>query len=46
MKSIHPQWKERLEETPAYPDFLEKVLVEETPKQAIDLISRLLDFEP
>ena len=28
------------------PDFLRQVLVDETPNEAIDLISRLLEFEP
>jgi len=46
MKSINPLWKELLQEHCSVPDFLSKVLVEETPKEAIDLINCLLEFEP
>ena len=46
MKQINPLWKEKLQEAPMLPDFLQKVLIYETPSEAIDLISRLLEFEP
>ena len=46
MMSIYPQWREKLNAQPSIPDFLNKVLIDETPTEAIDLISRLLDFEP
>lgn len=47
MASIHPQWKDKpYPETNCIPDFLHKVLIKETPTEAIDLIARLLDFEP
>lgn len=46
MMSIHPSWKESLDQSPALPEFLRRVLIDETPTEAIDLISRLLDFEP
>ena len=46
MQHINPLWKETLQELPAMADFLSKVLVDETPREAIDLIGRLLEFEP
>lgn len=46
MKQINPLWSEKFTESPSMPDFLRKVLIEETPNEAVDLISRLLEFEP
>jgi len=43
---MNPLWKEQLQEVEALPDFLEQMLIEETPSEARDLISRLLKFEP
>ena len=46
MKFINPLWKEPINDHPSLPDFLRQVLVDETPDAAIDLISKLLEFEP
>jgi hypothetical protein len=46
MKSINPLWKESILESAPLPNFLPKVLVDETPAEAIDLINKLLEFEP
>ena len=39
MKSINPIWKEAIQSNPALPDFFRRVLSEDTPEEAIDLIS-------
>ena len=46
MKSINPLWKEPILESAPLSNFLAKVLVDETPAEAIDLINKLLEFEP
>mgnify|MGYP003894940865 CR=1 FL=1 len=46
MQNINPLWKQEIEEYPAMPDFLKRILIDETPEEAIDLIAKLLEFEP
>ena len=46
MASINPLWKEQIEEHAPLLDFLRKVLVDDTPSEVIDLIERLLEYEP
>ena len=46
MASINPLWKEEMEEHAPLPDFLRRVLVDDTPSEVIDLIERLLEYEP
>ena len=46
MASINPLWKEEIEEHAPLPDFLRQVLVDDTPSEVIDLIERLLEYEP
>ena len=46
MDSINPLWAEEISHHPPLPNFLRKVLDDDTPSEAIDLIDRLLRFEP
>lgn len=46
MKNINPLWDQEIDRYPALPGFLRKILIDETPDEAIDLITKLLEFEP
>ena len=46
MENINPMWAEEINHHPPLPNFLRKVLDDDTPSEAIDLIDKLLRFEP
>ena len=46
MKNINPLWKETIQKHPSLNNFLRRVLIDDTPDEVIDLIAKLLEFEP